>query len=238
MLNGPQWSNSPIVVLTLAAAVLGIIFIPFAIWDTDHAAQFFGSFSAAIVAAIAVIGTTTLQAHFARQQRKEVRREDMLAEALELYAWMFGLAVDIGMVEKILHSRRSSTPSMTVAEYRQNLPLDVRVRLRNRLVIASRLPQPYGHQVVDLLHKVDSVIDTISYMLLLSDPKFSLSDSERESRRQLAYYYQRLIHWERAKLGEYLVREDALSALGPFELQILQSRRPAIDDPRSDGFLP
>lgn len=67
-----NWLFSPLLVVPAGAAALGLVLVPFAITSTDHAAQFYGSLVAALVAAGAVIAGGFVQAHLTqiRDERK------------------------------------------------------------------------------------------------------------------------------------------------------------------------
>jgi len=224
MSEGPWWASSPIVVMPLAAFALGLAVVPFAIASTDHAAQFYGAFIAALVAAGAVIGTTTLSAQLARQQRRDERHTEMLAEALELYAWMGNLASEFNYVAIVLERwlESSPPPEITAANVRSNLSPDVRIRLRNRLIIASRLPNPFGHHLVDTLHRADSMLDTICYVPMLVDTTV-FPPAELQVRQRLATHFSRTIRWHKARLAEFLVSQGTIAALGDEDRNALQA---------------
>jgi hypothetical protein len=65
-----------------------LVFIPFLVTDTEHAAEFFGAFTAAIVAAIAVILGAFYQAHLTRQRDESLRIAELIVEAKELFLWL------------------------------------------------------------------------------------------------------------------------------------------------------
>lgn len=72
MFKEPWWATSPIVVVPLGLFVLGLLFVPFAIWPAPNAAQFYGAFIAAIVAAGAALSGYFIQSELnVRRQRDE-----------------------------------------------------------------------------------------------------------------------------------------------------------------------
>ena len=82
------WADSPFIILPLCAFAFGLAVVPFWVWGADHAAQFYGSFVAAIVAAGAVVGTTTMQAAFVRRQKRDEARQREVQVATDLFIWL------------------------------------------------------------------------------------------------------------------------------------------------------
>ncbi len=79
--------EKPIVVLPLAAVALGVTLVPFAVWNTDHAAQFYGSFVAALVAAGAVVGGAQVQAAMTRRRDERLERREHVTHLIGLAAF-------------------------------------------------------------------------------------------------------------------------------------------------------
>lgn len=83
-----DWINSPIVVVPAAAAVFGLVMVPFAVANTDHAAQFYGALVAAFVAAGAVVGGAFYQAELTRQRDNRFAERETLIDAIELFGFL------------------------------------------------------------------------------------------------------------------------------------------------------
>jgi hypothetical protein len=227
MSNDPWWAQSPIFVVPLSFLALGIVLVPFAVAGTDHAAQFYGSFVAAIVAAGAVVGTTTLQAHLAHNESRRIRREAFLSEALELYAWLSELAGALSYVADVLDrwTKIIPAPTLTAESLRSNLHPDARERLRAHIGIASRLQSPLGQSTLNLLHRIDGVLDTIAYQPL-ARPETVFEIPGVKTRGELALFYSRMVRWHRAELGKFLVENGVINSLDLFDIQALAAGQP------------
>lgn len=223
MSNGPWWAKSPIVVVPIAAIALGLCFVPFAIGNVDHVAQFYGSLMAALVTAIAVLGTTSLSAHLTRQQRREERHEQLLADATEFHAWLDKLRYDLKYVNLVLTKFHPGPIKTEIV--RRNVSPDLRSQLRAHLGIASRLPQPLGHEIVGLLYDADGALDTVVYMPL-SESEFELNGDHLSNAAEIAGYYWRMVAYQRAKLGQYLIQNGVMPSLSSMDAQALKEGRP------------
>lgn len=232
MSQGPSWANNPLIVVTVAIAVLGLMFVPFRVWNTDHAAQFYGSFIAAFVAAGAVIGTTALSARLARQQRKEERREEMLSEATELRAWMDALAWRFEYVANVLTAWYEAGTQINVAGMRSNMSPDLRTELRGRFLVASRVPQPLGHHLVSALYRADGALDAVSYYPGVA-PEILVRPNDLQDRIAIALYYRKFIAWQCAKLAQFLVIEGVIETLTTEEKEVLRAGHPPFVPPQT-----
>jgi hypothetical protein len=214
MSNGPWWANSPIVVVPLAFVALGLTLVPFAVADVDHAAQFYGSLVAAFIAAGAIIGTTTMQARFARFERQRQNREEMIAGAVELYGWLAALLSDIAYALRIFEMWRDNgiPRNLVLGDVRKLTPSDGRERLRNRLTVAASIPSPLGHGLVMMMHEIDTIFDKVENPRLEATTTVEMSFVKRRS-TDLSWA---LAHceWQRAQLAKFLVAEGAIGKPG------------------------
>jgi hypothetical protein len=84
-----KWAEqSPVIIAPIFAIFLALVFLPFAVAGTDKAAEFYGAFAAAIVAAIAVILGASYQAHLTRRRDDEVRVAELVVAAKEIFLWL------------------------------------------------------------------------------------------------------------------------------------------------------
>jgi len=202
----------PIVVVPISVATLGLVFVPIFVWGTDHAAEFYGAFVAAIVAAGAVVGTTFLQARLASRERTALRKEEALIYALDTYVWLSKLISVFAFYETVVGNLLTNDPKfqMTASQLRSNINIEVRNELCARTPLAAKLPGKTGHQLLNDLYLAIGLLDTCRCSL--TDPTFVVPPHELESRVEIAHKAVRILRFRRAQLALYLVAEGALNA--------------------------
>ena len=212
MSEGPWWARSPIVVLPLCAAAFGLVLVPFLISSADHAAQFYGSFVAALVAALAVVSVAAFNAKLARQQRQEIRREEMLDGALGLYFAMHALAGNFFYLKTVIDGwlELKPVPEITVAELRKGIAHAGKT-IRDYFEIAARIDAPLGGDLCEALYlTVDAIEDIKSQMI---DDGYIYTLEQLKKRRDLCCYYENLLRFRRAQLGEFLNESKVIREL-------------------------
>jgi hypothetical protein len=93
--KSPWWAKSPITVVPAGLAALGIIFVPFVIGTTDHAAEFYGAFFAAIVAAMAAISGYFIQSSIDERRTRTAVVEEENRDAMLVYTYVVLLLVQV-----------------------------------------------------------------------------------------------------------------------------------------------
>lgn len=151
--------------LTVAAAV------PFVFWGKDKAPEFYGSFAAAIVAALAVVLNAFYQAKLAKDRDDTNQRKQKLAEAVDLYFWL-DHAIDemefisriLGGFEKKLADDNGLALEMPVEQLREVLTAGFMRELPTQAKVAAQLALPIATTVAPILYRTHRTVDRI-YML-------------------------------------------------------------------------
>ena len=97
----------------VGAAVGAVILVPFLLWGSGRAPEFFGAFTAAIVAAIAVVLGAYYQADLTRQRDNELRRQAQIAEATDLCFWLEYAANEMDFIAEALKATQNSLVKKT-----------------------------------------------------------------------------------------------------------------------------
>jgi len=80
--------QKPIAIVLLGILSACVLILPFVLWNTEKAAEFFGAFSAAIVAAISILVAAAYQADLTRKRDDALRQADLISEAKLLFLWL------------------------------------------------------------------------------------------------------------------------------------------------------
>ena len=157
------WAEqSPIVIVPVAGAAFGLALLPFLVAGTEKAAEFYGSFAAAIVAAIAVILGASYQAHLARKRDEELRIADLVSTATEVFLWLERCITELERAAYRLDefAKRSeagaaSTVPMTYEYFRIHfMPIDAK-DANEKLSLLSKFP-------IELALSVSSAIQVLA----------------------------------------------------------------------------
>ncbi len=79
--------KSPVLAVVLGMGALGLAFVPFAVTSTDHAAQFYGSLVAALVAAGAVIAGGFVQARLTQIRDDRLQLQEHKIQVVQLFGF-------------------------------------------------------------------------------------------------------------------------------------------------------
>lgn len=102
MKNLALWASIPLIFGFAAALTLGLIYLPFRFADTDHAAQFYGAFLAAFVAAFAVVGNSRYNDYLARRRDAEARERNEIKNALSVWSFITRAKLHLGGVVNVM----------------------------------------------------------------------------------------------------------------------------------------
>jgi hypothetical protein len=91
----PWWARSPIIVVPLSTIALGIVFVPFAVTTTDHAAEFYGAFVAALIAAAAAISGYFVQSAIANNHARLRTEQDEASKVRFCYMYLWHLLTQL-----------------------------------------------------------------------------------------------------------------------------------------------
>lgn len=141
------------------AAVASVVVIPLLLWGSDRAPGYFGAFTAAIVAAIAVVLGAFYQADLVRRRDEDLRRRSQIAETIDLYFWLGHASREMefvaGLLEKMhtqLIDGNIAQVRMPVEQFREMVSAHFMEELLSRAQVASRLPfdiaSPVSHAFV------------------------------------------------------------------------------------------
>jgi hypothetical protein len=161
--------------------------IPFLLWGTDKAPEFYGAFMAAIVAAIAVVLGAYYQAELTRRRDDALAREERIAEAMDLFLWLEHAIGEMEFIGDVLSGFRAQLGEGSATEL--NFPLD-RYRevvssqfmdeLRDRAKAAARLSPMVGVLVAPTLYDTFLAVDRIYRFRGASpDAKFGLKQIDQ-----------------------------------------------------------
>lgn len=149
--NWTDWVSEPIVVVPVSLAFATLMFVPFVVTDTDHAAQFYGAFVAAIIAAGAVVGNSFFQARLVDRRASLDRKHLDAQHALYLYgyietlkAWLQGSAKLWAALKYNMPVGTNPSPNdatiSSVEVLRRGIKPDAESELQNALSLATSLP--------------------------------------------------------------------------------------------------
>ncbi len=171
-----------------AAAVCIAAAIPFALWGTGKAPEFYGAFTAAIVAAIAVVVGAFYQSDLTRRRDDALRRQDQIAEAIDLRLWLEHAADELDFIVSILdRTIRQMTSDdkfqvdMSLDQFREVISPKFSDDLLARARAATRLPPGLAGQIARTLYKTFHTADRV---LLLR----GASEDYRPEKDQLEKY--------------------------------------------------
>ncbi len=97
--------NPSLLAIPLTTLALGIFIVPFAVWNTDHAAQFFGAFVAALATAIAAFSGFFIQHKLSEEREQKAENKRQLTEVVELFFWLRYIQVSLVRAVKALDKR-------------------------------------------------------------------------------------------------------------------------------------
>lgn len=166
------WFETSVLGRTIAAGafwfVLAVIVaLPFLVWGTGKAPEFYGAFTAAIVAAVAVIAGAYYQAKLTRDRDEAIRRREALADAVELCYWLEHAADETGFIASILeewleHKQGTGEEFRPpLDQLRQILTAPFMQDLPTRARAAARLPPDVCDFVSATLYKTLAAVDRI-----------------------------------------------------------------------------
>lgn len=216
----------PLLVVPATIGTLATVVFAFSA-NADAAAQFFGAFLAAGVAAGAVIATTNMQAAANRKAVLEERLEAQKIASVELYIWMATLASTFSFVGTVLESWAKDGHRISAQNFRSNVSADIRNQLRTRIAVAATLPTAICRKVLLALHSADSALDTCGFISFL-DNNTIIPPSALESRAAIARFYGQLIEHRRALLGIHLQQIGVLDGGDSSDDEALKRGEPVL----------
>ena len=171
--------------------------IPLLIWGSDKAPEFYGAFTAAIVAAIAVILGAYYQAELTRRRDDTIARQAQIAEATDLFLWLEHAIGEMNFIARVLEGFGDSLNgddanklNMPLEQYREVVSSQFMEELRDRAKAAARLSPVLGVIVAPTLYDTFLAIDRIYRFRGASpDAKFGLKQIEQHlfvTRRRIA----------------------------------------------------
>ena len=140
--------------------------IPFFVGGSDKAPQFYGAFTAAIVAAIAVVLGAHYQAELTRRRDDEVARRVEIAEATDLFFWLEHAIGEMTFIADLLQSfhdqlGEDDVLKMPMEQYREVASSRFMEELRERAKSAARLSPVLAVAVAPTLYKTFLAVDRV-----------------------------------------------------------------------------
>lgn len=155
--------------------------IPFLLWGSDKAPEFYGSFVAAIVAAIAVVLGAYYQAELSRRRDDEILKQTQIAEATDLFLWlehaigeMKFIATMLDGFNRDLAARKETSLNMPVEQYREVVSSQFMEELKERAKMVARLSPTLGIIGAPALYDTFLAIDRV-YRFRGASPGFKPS---------------------------------------------------------------
>lgn len=152
----------------VCAAGAAMFVIPYLLWGHEHAPEFFGSFLAAIVAAVAVVLGAYYQAALTRKRDEQLRQQDQLADAVDLCHWLSHAATEMEFVADVLlgigqhlSQERQTSLDWPLERYREVVSAQFMNELLGRAKTASRLPSNLAGPVSQVLYASFTVADRV-----------------------------------------------------------------------------
>jgi len=156
--------NATIIALPLAILALGIIIVPFVVWDTNDAARFSGSFVAAIVSAIAAFSGYFIQHKLTLEREDRAEKSKLGSDFIGLYFWLRNIGTILQYAEGVLERQLKApnkrpddhTPfyKLTFVELRTLEFSDIVTDTKNHAATALRLPNHLGFAIAEKLHEI------------------------------------------------------------------------------------
>ncbi|MEI9991866.1 MAG: hypothetical protein WDM86_17745 [Rhizomicrobium sp.] len=152
---------------TLAALCVAAA-IPIALWGSDKAPEFYGAFTAAIVAAVAVVLGAYYQDELTRRRDDILRKQDATAEAIDLCFWLEHAANEVEFIANLLAKTRehlvaddASRLEMPIEQFREVMSAKFFAELLPRAKMAAHLPAEIAGTVVQAIYRTFHVADRI-----------------------------------------------------------------------------
>jgi hypothetical protein len=150
-------------------AALGVaVILPFLFWGTEKASEFFGAFTAAIVAAVAVIAGTYYQAELTRRRDNALLERDRIAEATDLFLWLEHAVDEMEFIARLLGRFRDNMSKNADAkldippdQYREVVSAQFMGEIRDRAKMAARLSPELGLSVTPILYGTFRAVDRV-----------------------------------------------------------------------------
>lgn len=162
-------ASARIRISTAAAAGvgLGFVFLPFLFLTTEKAADFWGSFLAAITGAAALLAGAWYQDHLSRKQEFERANRASLTEALRLYLWLgwckqrYDRASErCDLIIEQLQKGAPPTKPLNYGTYRTILSPIMHSEAEGKVEIISQLPTSVAETVFPALIVISENIDS------------------------------------------------------------------------------
>jgi len=170
-----------------AAALCIAATIPIVLWGYEKAPEFYGAFTAAIVAAVAVILGAYYQAELTRRRDDLLRKQQETAEAVDLCFWLEHAADEVEFIADVLAKSRerlvasdASRLEMPIGQFREVVSAKFFGDLLARAGMAARLPAEIAGIVVQTIYRTFHVADRILMLRGASDdfrPRIEQIDS-------------------------------------------------------------
>lgn len=140
-------------------------------WGTAKAAEFYGAFTAAIVAAVAVILGAYYQAELTRQRDKEIRLEEQAASALDLLYWLEHAIAELNFIVQLLvevgedfRAGKLDDKELPIEQFREMVSANFMNELLVRAKETTRLPPSIAQPVTKILYRTFTTADRVYHL--------------------------------------------------------------------------
>lgn len=193
-----------------------VVALPFLTWGTDKAPQFYGAFTAAIVAAVAVIAGAYYQAKLTRDRDEAIRQQELLADAVELCYWLEHAADEMRFIadflKKWVGQKRGGDDSFqpSLEQLREVVTAPFMAELSARAKAATRLPAEVSDFVSATLYKTFATTDRI-YFFRGIDKDFPLTADYLEKYLDVTRRCEEKLRAAHTLLLNHLAEEGAIN---------------------------
>jgi hypothetical protein len=191
---GAGWFSRNFGFLIISIAIIIVIVVSILIWRSNQAPVFYGTITAAIVAASAVIAGAHYQATLTRRRDEELRRQEQFAEAVDLCHWLEHAVIEMDFISSVLlgigdHLVNQSKPQLDwpLEQYREVVSAQFMNELPARAKMASRLPNDIARPVAHALYRTYSIVDRIHRLRGVPD-SFRATADHVSRHQELAFF--------------------------------------------------
>jgi hypothetical protein len=183
----------------------------------DLIAQFLGAFTAAIVAAGALVLSKQFESDAAIEREERSAHRALTSDVIELHAWLGKLISAFGYVAGRAKQQQGPMPSH---EIRLLVRPQLREELNKRIAVAAKITAPLGGQIVRELHQCDNELSVVAYLEVLPDD-LVLTEKNLVNLVGMAEKSKVSACLIRAQIGRFLQENGATDSLDGFDMWTL-----------------
>jgi hypothetical protein len=213
---------SPIIGIGAVGIGLGLVFLPFVFASTEKAAEFWGSFFAAITGAGALLAGAWYQDKLSRRQKRAEEIQEILTDALALFLWLGSclrrsdrVAYRFEKFAALSASGHQPKRPMNYGTMRAHLQPVSQREVDTHLPVVAKLP-------VDVASEVFGLLDMFADDIGVRNPDI-IPDDEPITEDAMRFYQKQfvtlgnIISYTRGILAEFLVSQGIMCKISAEE---------------------